>query len=180
MSKSLAAAESAPAEAAGALRGVRRPRIALLSNPKSTGNLAQLPRIREYCSDHPDVFHYEVEQASQIGEAMKVIARVRPKVLAINGGDGTVQAALSSISPSGWSTFTTSPSFAARRTSTPAFGAGTSTVILSVSSSTSVSPAATGSPSFFNQRAIVASTIDSPSGGTLNEIMTGPCVMRCG
>ena len=74
-----------------------RPRIALLSNPKSTGNLAQLPRIREYCADHPDVFHYEVEQASQIGDAMKIIARVRPKVLAINGGDGTVQAALTEL-----------------------------------------------------------------------------------
>jgi diacylglycerol kinase family enzyme len=74
-----------------------RARIALLSNPKSTGNLAQLPRIREYCADHPDVFHYEVEHASQIGEAMKSIARVRPKVLAINGGDGTVQAALTEL-----------------------------------------------------------------------------------
>jgi Diacylglycerol kinase catalytic domain len=74
-----------------------RPRVALLSNPKSTGNIAQLPRIREYCADHPDVFHYEVEHAHQIGEAMKVIARVRPKVLAINGGDGTVQAALTEL-----------------------------------------------------------------------------------
>ena len=74
-----------------------RPRIALLSNPKSTGNLAQLPRIREYCSDHPDVFHYEVEHAKQIGEAMRVIARVRPKVLVINGGDGTVQATLTEL-----------------------------------------------------------------------------------
>jgi diacylglycerol kinase family enzyme len=69
----------------------------LLSNPKSTGNIAQLPRIREYCAEHPDVFHYEVEHASQIGEAMKSIARVRPKVLAINGGDGTVQAALTEL-----------------------------------------------------------------------------------
>src|SRR6476646_1164670 len=74
-----------------------RPRIALLSNPKSTGNLAQLPRIREYCSDHPDLFHYEVESACQIGEAMKIIARVRPKVLVINGGDGTVQATLTEL-----------------------------------------------------------------------------------
>jgi hypothetical protein len=74
-----------------------RVRIALLSNPKSTGNIAQLPLIREYCADHPDVFHYEVEDASQIGEAMKSIALVRPKVLAINGGDGTVQAALTEI-----------------------------------------------------------------------------------
>ena len=76
---------------------ISRPRIALLSNPKSTGNLAQLPRIREYCADHPDIFHYEVERADQIGHAMEVIARVRPKVLAINGGDGTVQAALTEL-----------------------------------------------------------------------------------
>ncbi len=78
-------------------RSGQRVRIALLSNPKSTGNLAQLPRIREYCADHPDVFHYEVEHAHQIGEAMKIIARIRPKVLAINGGDGTVQAALTEL-----------------------------------------------------------------------------------
>jgi hypothetical protein len=74
-----------------------RPRIALISNPKSTGNLAQLPRIRAFCADHPDVFHYEVESADQIGEAMRVIARVEPAVLAINGGDGTVQAVLTEI-----------------------------------------------------------------------------------
>src|SRR5437667_291200 len=91
----LKAAGSAPDCAANACRV--RPRIALLSNPKSTGNLAQLPRIREYCADHPDVFHYEVEHASQIGEAMKSIARVRPRVLAINGGDGTVQAVLTEL-----------------------------------------------------------------------------------
>jgi len=74
-----------------------RVRIALLSNPRSTGNIAQLPKIREYCADHPDVFHYEVEDASQIGEAIRSIARVGPKVLAINGGDGTVQAALTEL-----------------------------------------------------------------------------------
>ena len=79
-----------------------RPRVALLSNPRSTGNIAQLPRIREYCADHPDVFHYEVEHASQIGEAMKIIARVRPKLLVINGGDGTVQAALTEIHNGGY------------------------------------------------------------------------------
>lgn len=65
-------------------------RIALLSNPKSTGNKSQLPRIRTFCAQHPDIFHYEVEKAEQIGEAMKTIARVEPKVLVINGGDGTV------------------------------------------------------------------------------------------
>ncbi|RIX29151.1 diacylglycerol/lipid kinase family protein [Sphingomonas edaphi] len=74
-----------------------RPRIALLSNPKSTGNVAQLPRIRAFCAEHPDIFHYEVERADQIGDAMKTIARIQPCVLAINGGDGTVQAALTEL-----------------------------------------------------------------------------------
>jgi hypothetical protein len=74
-----------------------RPRIALISNPKSTGNLAQLPLIRAFCADHPDIFHYEVEAADQIGEAMRTIARIEPAVLAINGGDGTVQAVLTEL-----------------------------------------------------------------------------------
>ena len=89
--------ESVLSETAACAPHVARPRIALLSNPRSTGNLAQLPRIREYCADHPDLFHYEVEHASQIGEAMKSIARVRPRVLVINGGDGTVQATLTEL-----------------------------------------------------------------------------------
>ncbi len=76
---------------------MNRPRIALLSNPKSTGNLAQLPRIRAYCAEHPDIFHYEVEHAHQVGDALRTIARIRPKVLVINGGDGTVQAALTEL-----------------------------------------------------------------------------------
>lgn len=92
-----AGAANCLAEAAACAARKPRVRIALLSNPRSTGNIAQLPRIRAYCDAHPDIFHYEVEQASQIGEAMKVIARVRPKVLAINGGDGTVQAALTEL-----------------------------------------------------------------------------------
>jgi hypothetical protein len=74
-----------------------RPRVALLSNPRSTGNIAQLSRIREHCADHPDIFHYEVEHVDQIGNALKSIARVRPKMLVINGGDGTVQATLTEI-----------------------------------------------------------------------------------
>lgn len=72
-------------------------RIALLSNPRSTGNLRQLPRIRAFCAEHPDIFHYEVEQVEQVGEAMRTIARIRPRMLVINGGDGTVQGALTEL-----------------------------------------------------------------------------------
>lgn len=71
--------------------------VALLSNPCSTGNRSLLPRIRSFCAEHGEVFHYEVENASQIGQALRTIARVKPKVLAINGGDGTVQATLTEL-----------------------------------------------------------------------------------
>lgn len=72
-------------------------RVALLSNPGSTGNKLLLPRVRSFCAQHQDIFHYEVEHVSQIGDALKSIARVKPKVLVVNGGDGTVQAALTEL-----------------------------------------------------------------------------------
>lgn len=71
--------------------------VALLSNPRSTGNQSLLPRVRAFCAQEKDVFHYEVEEVGQIGAALRTISRVKPKVLVINGGDGTVQAALTEL-----------------------------------------------------------------------------------
>lgn len=71
--------------------------VALLSNPNSTGNRSLLPAVRSYCALHPDIFHYEVEEMGQIAKALEMIARVKPKVLVINGGDGTVQSALTEL-----------------------------------------------------------------------------------
>ena len=71
--------------------------VALLSNPRSTGNRSLLPRVREYCAAHPDIFHYEVEDVDQIEKAIRTMAMVGPRVVVINGGDGTVQAALTEI-----------------------------------------------------------------------------------
>jgi hypothetical protein len=53
--------------------------------------------VRSYCANHPDIFHYEVEQVDQIGRAFQTIARVDPAVIVINGGDGTVQASLTEL-----------------------------------------------------------------------------------
>ncbi|ALR20324.1 MULTISPECIES: diacylglycerol kinase family protein [Sphingobium] len=72
-------------------------RVALLSNPKSTGNRQTLPRVRSYCASNPDIFHYEVEHVDQIGRALQIFARIDPTVIVINGGDGTVQAALTEL-----------------------------------------------------------------------------------
>ena len=71
--------------------------VALLSNPNSTGNRAILPDVRSYCVKNSDVFHYEVDHVDEIAKALETIARVKPKVLVINGGDGTVQAALTEL-----------------------------------------------------------------------------------
>jgi Diacylglycerol kinase catalytic domain len=71
--------------------------VALLSNPNSTGNRQLLPAVRTYCAKNPDIFHYEVEEIGQIAKALEMIARVKPKVLVINGGDGTVQSALTEL-----------------------------------------------------------------------------------
>ncbi|WP_294392819.1 diacylglycerol kinase family protein [uncultured Sphingomonas sp.] len=72
-------------------------RVALLSNPRSTGNRSLLPRVRSFCAAHPEIFHYEVEKIEQIDAALRTIARVRPRVLVINGGDGTVQSTLTEL-----------------------------------------------------------------------------------
>jgi len=71
--------------------------VALLSNPRSTGNRSLLPRVRAFCAENKDIFHYEVEEVGQIGQALRTIARVKPRVIVINGGDGTVQAALTEL-----------------------------------------------------------------------------------
>lgn len=71
--------------------------VALLSNPNSTGNREILPAVRSYCVKTSDVFHYEVDAVDEIAKALETIARVKPKVLVINGGDGTVQAALTEL-----------------------------------------------------------------------------------
>ncbi len=72
-------------------------RVALLSNPEGAASIAELPRIRAFCAEHPQVFHYEVEEAGQVGEAMRSIAQVRPVLLAINGGKPTIDAALAEL-----------------------------------------------------------------------------------
>jgi hypothetical protein len=84
---------------------------------------------------------------------------------------GLAAAAPSLICPSSAPTATVSPSLAAISPSTPADGAGTSMVTLSVSSSTRGSSTATASPAFLNQRPMVASVTDSPSVGTRISVM---------
>ncbi len=71
--------------------------VALLSNPHSTGNKSILDRVRTYCDANDNVTHFEVDGIDKIGSALDEIAAINPKVIAINGGDGTVQAILTAL-----------------------------------------------------------------------------------
>ena len=87
---------------------------------------------------------------------------------------GFAAAAPAAMVPSRAPAVTSAPSCAAMDSITPAAGALTSTVTLSVSSSTSGSSAATASPAFFSQRATVALETLSPSGGTMIPVILVP------
>ena len=95
-------------------------------------------------------------------------------------GFAAAPAAPSVICPSSAPTATVSPSLALISPSTPADGAGTSIVTLSVSSSTRGSSTATVSPAFLNQRPMVASVTDSPSVGTRISVMVCFLNALCG
>lgn len=71
--------------------------VALLTNPLSTRNKDLLPRVREFVAVRPNIFHVELGDISEIPEMLKIIASVKPAVLVINGGDGTVQATLTEL-----------------------------------------------------------------------------------
>ena len=71
--------------------------VALLSNGRSAGSQGRLAGVRAFCASSGGIFHYEVDDLSQIEVAMRIIARVRPRVLVVNGGERAVQAVLAAL-----------------------------------------------------------------------------------
>src|SRR5713226_3461666 len=96
----------------------------------------------------------------------------------LTGGEGlgaaldTVAGTLSSITQISVPTVTVAPSSTLISLSTPATGAGTSALTLSVMTSTRLSYFFTGSPTFFSQRAMVPSVMDSPSWGMVTTVIS--------
>lgn len=74
-----------------------RPKIGVLINPLSGGNLNGLGSIRSLIDDNPQVIHRDVQTPGSVLEALKDFARRDVNLLAVNGGDGTVQAVLTSL-----------------------------------------------------------------------------------
>jgi hypothetical protein len=72
-------------------------RIGLLNNLYAGRNAAQVERLLGFLRRHPDVLHVETDSADVVPEALADLARQEVDLLVINGGDGTVQFALTEI-----------------------------------------------------------------------------------
>lgn len=73
------------------------PQVCVLSNPASTGNLTRFDRLRKILEASSHAMHFELSCVDDIPEALRLFAKAKPVMLIINGGDGTIQATLSSI-----------------------------------------------------------------------------------
>jgi diacylglycerol kinase (ATP) len=73
-------------------------RIGMLSNPLSGGNRKGFKQIRQTAAaTRPRVLQREVHSPSEVDSTLADFARREINVLVVNGGDGTVQAVLTSI-----------------------------------------------------------------------------------
>ena len=70
------------------------PRIGVLINPLSGGNLNGLDEIRSLIDKNPKVAHCDVRTPQDVLVALKDFSNRNIDILAVNGGDGTVQAVL--------------------------------------------------------------------------------------
>ena len=73
------------------------PQIGVLINPLSGGNLSGLGAIRRVIRENPNVLHHDAQTPPQVLEALTQFARRDVNLLAVNGGDGTVQAVLTHL-----------------------------------------------------------------------------------
>ena len=80
------------------LQANRTVRIGMLNNPLSGGNRNGLQKIRDAVSGvRPEVQQCEVQTPTDVAETLADFARQGVSIIVINGGDGTVQAALTAI-----------------------------------------------------------------------------------
>ena len=72
-------------------------RIGVLNNLRAGRRAPDAQRVFELLQRRPDVIHVETERAHDVAEALAELERFEVDVLAIHGGDGTVQLALTEL-----------------------------------------------------------------------------------
>jgi hypothetical protein len=88
-------------------------RIGVISNPRSRANRRGLQHVAPVLAGHPHARHYVLEEGTELSEILSDCARRALTLLAINGGDGTVQAVLTGLYADG--PFETPPALALLR-----------------------------------------------------------------
>ena len=71
--------------------------IGVLSNPLSGGNKRGLDSIKKLLADRTEVLHHEARNPAEVDNVLAVFGQAGIKLLVINGGDGTIQAVLTSL-----------------------------------------------------------------------------------
>jgi hypothetical protein len=79
------------------LKTGRSPRIGVLINPKSGGNKNGLSEIRNTISDFPQGLQRDARTPEDVLAAVTDFAQQKVDLIAISGGDGTVQAVLTAL-----------------------------------------------------------------------------------
>jgi diacylglycerol kinase (ATP) len=76
-------------------------RIGVVNNLRAGKDQEKVSRMLGFLRSHPDVLHVETENAGVMPEALADLARQEVDLLVINGGDGTLQYALTELLGSG-------------------------------------------------------------------------------
>jgi hypothetical protein len=72
-------------------------RVGVLTNPRSGGNKKGLSKIRSLLANHPEALHREEFTPKGMSDALSDFSKDGVEMVVINGGDGTVHAALTTI-----------------------------------------------------------------------------------
>ncbi len=72
-------------------------RIALLNNLRAGQSGSQISRIFEFLVHHPEIIHVETDRVGVVPDAIASIAEQEIDLLVVNGGDGTLQRALTEL-----------------------------------------------------------------------------------
>jgi diacylglycerol kinase family enzyme len=72
--------------------------LGVISNPLSGSNKRRgLGAVRRFLGEHPGILHREVRSATEVAVVLRDFAHADVNLIAVNSGDGTVQAVLTSL-----------------------------------------------------------------------------------
>jgi hypothetical protein len=72
-------------------------RLGVISNPNSYRNLRDAGEVRSFIRKRAEVVHFDARNPDEMFDVMPQFARAETDLLVINGGDGTVGAALTAV-----------------------------------------------------------------------------------